>query len=118
MLVDRDTLFELADKLGGVPVLGCLPGSPAARGGFRYGDIILRVAGKSTSSLDEYFDAFGASDDDPTPVRIFRDGEERVLYIDRRGWQRPSPIQAVTEAARAGLPDHPPSSAGDGEPEN
>jgi S1-C subfamily serine protease len=102
MLADHTTVHELADRLGGVAVLGCLPGSPAERAGFRYGDIVLEIGGRSTPDMDAYFEAFRQAPEDPVCVRIFRDRGELELRIDRRTWQPPSPKEAAGQAAARG----------------
>ncbi len=61
--------------LGGLPVYGCLPGSPADRAGVRYGDVLLAVDGQITPSWDAYLAArqrSGAS----IRLRLFREGNE------------------------------------------
>ena len=50
-MIAKRTLFELAKTLDGLPVLGCLAGSPAALAGVRYGDILLSVNGQRTRAF-------------------------------------------------------------------
>lgn len=74
-MISRSNLSQLACALSGLPVYGCLPGSPAARAGVRYGDILLSVDGLATPSWDAYIAArqhSGAS----IRVRLFREGVE------------------------------------------
>jgi predicted metalloprotease with PDZ domain len=74
--------------MGGIPVLGCLPGHPAARAGVRRGDIVLQVNGRPTPTLRSYLQA---KELDPHRMKIvvFRDGSESTLTIDRDGESRP-----------------------------
>lgn len=46
-------LTHLATALGGVPILGCSKGSPAAKAGLLYGDIILSGDGTAVGSWSE-----------------------------------------------------------------
>jgi S1-C subfamily serine protease len=81
---NRDDLFRLAGKLGGLPVLGCRPHSPAASAGIRYGDILLRVNGMPTPDWTAYLTA-RALDDTYMVVEMFRGGEHvtHKLRLDR-----------------------------------
>lgn len=85
-LLNRSTLTQLAKTLGGLPVYGCLPGSPAEKAGVRYGDVLLSVDGHATPTWDAYIEArerSGAS----ILVRLFRDGCELEIDVplDRSG---------------------------------
>jgi S1-C subfamily serine protease len=78
-LLTRSSLVNLAQALGGLPVYGCLTGSPAEKAGVRYGDILLSVDGVATPTWDAYVQArerSGAS----ILIRLFRDGAE--LEVD------------------------------------
>lgn len=73
-------LERLAATLGGIPVWGCLPGSPAARAGVRYGDIVLKVNGAATPTIEAYTKARSAAKTVLTIV-VFRDGEEVTIKM-------------------------------------
>ena len=66
-------LTRLATALGGVPILGCVEGSPAHVAGVRYGDIVLAIDGTPTASWTDFFQARRRS---PTQlsVRVLRQG--------------------------------------------
>lgn len=76
----KDNLERLAATLGGLCLLGCLKGSPAARAGLRYGDVVLEVNGHATPSWSAYIDATRVRLPVMT-VRIFRDGEEHIVEV-------------------------------------
>jgi len=72
---------NLAVALGGLPVFGCLPGSPVERAGVRYGDVLLSVDGQLTPSWDAYIAARETSG----PVirlRLSRDGHEFEVDVE------------------------------------
>ena len=91
-MINKSNLSQLAVALSGLPVYGCLPGSPADVAGVRYGDVLLRVDGHATPSWDAYIaarESSGAS----IRLRLFRDGHEfevdvvlaRDTYLDASG---------------------------------
>ncbi|MFW5877118.1 MAG: PDZ domain-containing protein [Myxococcota bacterium] len=80
MIPDRETLFELAERLEGIPVLGCLPGSRAQRAGILYGDILLEIDGRRVKSLDDVFDRRG--DEETRRVTVFRNGDTLEIVLD------------------------------------
>jgi len=92
----RAELSRLALALGGLPVLGCLPGSPTARAGIRYGDVLLAIDGKRTATWDDFLEARGACGSAFT-ARIFRDGAEFNVHIQLRPTPASSPMQLLDE---------------------
>jgi len=79
-MIDKTNLIRLAEALGGLPVYGCLPGSPAARAGVRYGDVLLSVDGYETPSWDAYLAARERSGD-VLHLRLFREGSELEIEV-------------------------------------
>src|SRR5262249_5381485 len=77
---DRQALHALAAALGGLPVLGCRPNSPAARAGVRYGDIVLSVNGVPTQPWELFVEARGR-DKQLMVVEIFRDGAHLTFRV-------------------------------------
>ncbi|MGC4093734.1 MAG: PDZ domain-containing protein [Polyangiaceae bacterium] len=78
-MLKRSDLVHLAEALGGLPVYGCLRGSPAERAGVRYGDVVLSVDGQATPTWDAYLAARERSANS-IHLRLFRDGSE--LEVD------------------------------------
>lgn len=76
-MIARRSLFALANALEGLPVLGALEGTPAARAGVRYGDILLSVNGVRTRTVADYVEAKNLRTDGMEIV-VFRAGEERI----------------------------------------
>src|SRR5262245_44212116 len=79
-MVSAEALARLAGKLGGLPVLGCRPNSPAARAGIRYGDIVLSVNGRPTPDWASYIEARGLSRDTMV-VEILRAGAVIIEHL-------------------------------------
>ncbi|HEX3770244.1 MAG TPA: PDZ domain-containing protein, partial [Polyangiaceae bacterium] len=77
----KSALFQLAKTLDGMPVLGCLPGTPAALAGVRYGDILLSVNGQPTRTFGEYIEAKALRADGMTVV-LFRQGVETPIELE------------------------------------
>lgn len=69
-----EDVTRLASRLNGVPVLGCRPGSPAARAGVRYGDILLSVNSLPTPDWASYIEA-KATVRGHMKIEVFRGGE-------------------------------------------
>lgn len=95
-MIPKKSLYAMAKALEGVPVLGSLAGSPAARAGIRYGDILLVVNGVRTTTVLEYIQA-RSQRTDGMDVVVFRAGErhERSLVYD--GGPRPDPMSLLSE---------------------
>jgi S1-C subfamily serine protease len=79
-MLSSEALTRLATALGGLPVLGCRPGSPAARAGVRYGDVLLSVNGVPTPDWQAYIEA-RARRQSAMQIAIFRGGEELVIEL-------------------------------------
>ena len=94
-MLNPNDLSKLAGKLGGLPVLGCRPGSPAARAGIRYGDIVLAINGQPTPDWSAYLAARALRPDDMT-VEVFRAGETVThhLVLDRNAQLDPWAVLA------------------------
>ena len=98
----RDDLTRLAVKLGGLPVLGCRPGSPAARAGIRYGDIVLAVNGQPTPDWGTFLTARAAERGEMT-VEIFRSGQHVVHRLTFDRTEPVDPLALLEELAEARL---------------
>ncbi|HEX2733881.1 MAG TPA: PDZ domain-containing protein [Polyangiaceae bacterium] len=68
-------------KSRGLPVLACLPGSSAAAGGIRKGDLVVEVNGVTIDGPESYVLA-RKLDSDAMHVKLIRD--ERVLTFTLR----------------------------------
>ena len=91
----RSDLARLAAALGGLPILGCLEGSPAAEAGVRYGDILLAIDGTPTGTWDDFLQARNRCVDGFV-ARIFRDGVEHDLHVELRPSTR-TPMEILGE---------------------
>jgi len=76
-MIARTSVFALAKALEGIPVLGSLAGSPAARAGIRYGDVLLSVNGRRVKNVLDYVEAKGLRNDGMDIV-VFRSGTETI----------------------------------------
>jgi len=79
-MLDRTDLMKLAAALGGLPVLACRAGSPAATAGVRYGDIVLAVNGVKTPDWSTFIEARSKSNT-TMHLQLFRDGAELTLDL-------------------------------------
>ena len=105
-------LARLATALGGLPILGCLAGSPAEDAGVRYGDILLSLDGMPTSSWDDFVRARTQAGR-AIVVRVFRQGQELDLSIELRRSDK-TPEQVIAElrgVTQASSEDEEPSDA-------
>lgn len=80
-MMSSKAVFALAKALEGVPLLGVLEGSPAARAGARYGDILLSVNGRRTRTVIEYVEAKNLRSDG-MELTVFRGNAELRLSFD------------------------------------
>lgn len=108
-MLSRTDLSRLATVLGGLPILGCLEGSPAAGAGVRYGDILLSVDGVATPSWDDFLQVRSRCQGRML-ARIFRDGVERDVDIELRPTTR-SPLELIGELQQHGITPSPASIA-------
>jgi len=84
----KDDLERLATTLGGLCILGCLPGSPGERAGLRYGDVLLSVNGCHTPDWWSFIEATKPRRAQ-MDIRVFRDGAELELSL-------PLPVEPPT----------------------
>lgn len=87
-------LNKVAEVYEGIPVWGCLPGYSADSAGIRAGDIVIRVNGMATPTIDEYLEA-RALDSRGADITYVREGKEHTVRL-AFGQSRPD----VAEAAR------------------
>jgi S1-C subfamily serine protease len=79
-MIARAAVFALAKALEGIPVLGALADSPAARAGIRYGDVLLSVNGRRTRTVLDYIEAKSLRTDGMDIV-VFRSGAEKIEQL-------------------------------------
>lgn len=98
-MIPKQSLFELAKALEGLPVVGAVSGTPAARAGVRYGDVLISVNGRRTRTLQDYVEAKELLDG-RMEIVLFRLGEERVIELTYDPpSQRPSAMSILAELA-------------------
>jgi S1-C subfamily serine protease len=71
---------EIAKIYNGLPLLSCLPGSPAARAGLRWGDIVISVNGIATPDAMAFVRAREARQG-AALVRFVRAGVEQEIEL-------------------------------------
>jgi hypothetical protein len=78
LLVLADPAFERSPEKAPAPpthgllVTAVVPGSPAARGGLRAGDVLLRYHGKRLRTPADFVEATG---DEPVVIKLWREGQ-------------------------------------------
>jgi len=82
------SLERLAEIYEGIPILGSLPGTPAAHHGLRYGDILIKVNDIRTSKVTDFFRA-RALDCEHMRVEFVRDGTHCTLTLPLTSGRRP-----------------------------
>jgi S1-C subfamily serine protease len=105
-MIPKRSVFALAKALDGIPVLGTLAGTPAARAGIRYGDILLEVNGMRTRTVADYIEA-KALREDGMEIVVFRAGAEQRsdLAYDAIVRTDPQAILAELVSLRIGVDD-------------
>lgn len=79
-MISREQLGQMANALGGIPILGCLPQSAAKQAGLRYGDIVLLVNGRPTANANDFVEARKLCEGRARVV-IFRDGISLAIEL-------------------------------------
>jgi serine protease DegQ len=95
----RDLSAELAESLAlpvksGVLITGVLQSGPAAKGGMRPGDVVLKVGNKAVGSTGELFAAVAALQPNSSTVIAVQRGSEK-LDINVQVGERAKPAKAV-----------------------
>jgi C-terminal processing protease CtpA/Prc len=97
MMLKWEDVTRMASRLNGVPVFGCRPGSPAARAGVRYGDILMSVNGQPTPDWASYIEA-RAKNRAEMRIELFRAGETLVFEFPLPSTNEPiDPVQLLEE---------------------
>ena len=97
-----EDVTRLANRLNGVPVLGCRPGSPAAVAGVRYGDILMAVNDVPTPDWAAYIEA-RALNRGHMRVEVFRGGETLIFELTLAAPTEPvDPLQLLEELIESG----------------
>lgn len=111
-MIPKRSLFALAKALEGVPILGALGGTAAAKAGLRYGDVLLVVNGRRTKSISDYIEAKDLRRGGMSVV-VFRGGVEQSLDFDYSGGPvAPSSFAAELVQMRVGSADEGPDPTG------
>ena len=80
-MISKKAVFALAKALEGIPVLGTLEGTPAARAGVRYGDVLISVNGTRTRTVADYVTGKNLRLDGMDVV-VFRNGANVELAFE------------------------------------
>lgn len=91
-------------KFDGIPVLHCLPGSPAARAGVRVGDRLLFVNGRAMKEIGDYLEARDL-DEKRLTITLLRSNVVHELCFELDG------LRAVPESTEAASDTEPASGA-------
>ncbi len=91
----RDLTAELADSLKlpvktGVLITGVLQNGPAAKGGLRPGDVVLKVGAREVQNVGELFAAVAALPPDSDTVLVTQRGDKQVSVALKVGERSPS----------------------------
>jgi len=97
-----DDVARLATRLNGVPVLGCRPGSPAARAGVRYGDVLMSVNDMPTPDWASYIEGRARSRG-RMRLEVFRAGDTLVFEFELPAPETVDPIALLEELIEAGV---------------
>lgn len=100
-MIPKRSLFQLAAALEGVAIVGVLPGSPSARAGIRYGDVLLEVNGQRVRSFEDYVVA-KALREGGMDVVVFRSGSERIERLEYDPSSAPDLEAVVSQLAFLG----------------
>lgn len=93
--MNHKQIASLAEALGGVPVWGCLPGSPSHAAGIRAGDILLEVNGLRVKDISDYVKARDVGLGE-LAIRLFRDGQELQFQCTMRSSDAINMAEVVT----------------------
>jgi predicted metalloprotease with PDZ domain len=97
-----EELELMATDVGGIALWGCQPGSPSARAGLGYGDILIRIDGKRVRSVEDYSSASRA----PKrfmQVEFIRNGQVKRVMMDNEPAPDDGELTPVVMAACASL---------------
>jgi S1-C subfamily serine protease len=70
------------DDIKGVKLADVRPNGPAAKGGIKPGDVIIKFAGQTVTGINGYTEYLGASKPgDNVDIVVLRDGKEVTLKV-------------------------------------
>lgn len=111
-MMSSKAVFALAQALEGVPLLGVLEGSPAARAGARYGDVLLSVNGVRTRTIVDYLEAKNLRTDGMEIVVFRGDAEVHLAFQYDSPAPRTDPRELIEAMEGLGLLERDPSGSG------